>query len=125
MLTKKEIGILGENAAANHLIEKGYTILERNYRINHLEVDIIAQKDDTIAFVEVKTRSEDFIVSPLDAVNYRKQNLIVNAADGYMRHFNREEEGRLDVITVLHNNGKIVSIEHIEDAYQPQVRTYR
>ena len=125
MLTKKEIGILGENAAANLLIEKGYTILERNYRINHLEVDIIAQKDDTIAFVEVKTRSEDFIVSPLDAVNYRKQNLIVNAADGYMRHFNREEEGRLDVITVLHNNGKIVSIEHIEDAYQPQVRTYR
>ena len=47
MLTKKEIGILGENAAANLLIEKGYTILERNYRINHLEVDIIAQEDDT------------------------------------------------------------------------------
>lgn len=125
MLTKKEIGILGENAATNLLIEKGYTILERNYRINHLEVDIIAQKDDIIVFVEVKTRSEDFIVSPLDAVNYRKQNLIVNAADGYMRHFNRDEEARLDVIIVLHNNGKIVSIEHIEDAYQPQVRTYR
>ena len=88
-------------------------------------MDIIAQKDDIIAFVEVKTRSEDFIVSPLDAINYRKQNLIVNAADGYLRHFNREEEGRFDVITVLHNNGEVVSVEHIEDAYQPQVRTYR
>ena len=124
MLTKKEIGILGENAAANLLIEKGYTILERNYRINHLEVDIIAQKDDTIAFVEVKTRSVNFLVPPHEAVNYRKQYLIVNAADGYMRHFNREEEGRFDVITVLHNNGEVVSVEHIEGAFEPRVRTY-
>lgn len=124
MLTKKEIGIIGENAAANLLIEKGYTILERNYRINHLEVDIIAQKDDTIAFVEVKTRSEDFVVSPFDAVNYRKQSLVVNAADGYMRHFNRTENARLDVIIVLHNNGEVVSVEHLEEAYNPRVRTY-
>ena len=123
-MTKKEIGELGENAAANLLIEKGYNILERNYRINHLEVDIIAQKDDTIAFVEVKTCAVDFIVSPLDAVNYRKQSHIVNAADGYMRHFNRSEEARLDVIIVLHNNGDVVSVEHIEEAYYPRVRTY-
>lgn len=124
MLTRKEIGEMGENAAANLLIEKGYTILERNYRYNHLEVDIIAQKDDTIAFVEVKTRSVDFLVSPLEAVNYRKQKLIVNAANGYMCHFNRAENARLDVITVLHQYGKVVSVEHIEDAFRPRVRTY-
>lgn len=124
MLTKKEIGILGENVAVNLLIEKGYTILERNYRINHLEVDIIALKDDTIVFVEVKTRSVDFLVSPSEAVSIRKQWLIVKAADGYVRHFNRQENARFDIIIVLHDNGNIVSVEHMEDAYYPRVITY-
>lgn len=124
MLTKKEIGELGENFAANLLIEKGYTILERNYRVGHLEVDIIALKDDTIVFVEVKTRSVDFLVSPSEAVSIRKQGLIVKAADGYVRHFNRQENARFDIINVLHDNGNIVSVEHMEDAYYPRVITY-
>lgn len=123
-MTRKEIGEMGENVAANLLIEKGYNILERNYRINHLEVDIIALKDDTIAFVEVKTRSTDCLVPPQEAVNRRKQSLIANAADGYMRHFNRAENARLDVIIVLHDNGKVISVEHMEDAFFPRVRTY-
>ena len=123
-MTNKEIGELGENAAANLLIEKGYAILERNFRLNHLEVDIIALKDDTIVFVEVKTRSVNYLYSPQEAVNRRKQNFIINAANGYMRRFRRTEEARLDVITVLHKNGAVVEIEHIENAYQPRVRTY-
>ena len=75
-MTNQEIGNIGENAAANLLIEKGYKILERNYRTSHLEVDIIALKDDVVAFVEVKTRAVNYMVSPQDAVNYRKQNYI-------------------------------------------------
>lgn len=124
MMTRKEIGEMGENVAANLLIEKGYKILERNYRVGHLELDIIALKEDTIAFVEVKTRSVNYLVSPQEAVDYRKRNLIVNAADSYMRLFNRTENARLDVITVLHQCGKVVSVEHIEDAFSPEVRTY-
>jgi putative endonuclease len=72
----------------------------------------------------VKTRSVNYLVSPQEAVNYRKQNLIVNAADGYMRHFQRDENARLDVITVLHNNGIVEEVEHIENAYYPRVKTY-
>lgn len=123
-MTKKEIGEMGENTAANLLIEKGHIILDRNYRVGHLELDIIAQKDDTIAFVEVKTRSANYLVSPQDAVNYRKRYRIVSAANGYMRHFQRRENARLDVITVLHQYGKVVSVEHIENAFIPKVRTY-
>ena len=123
-MTKKEIGEFGENAAANLLIEKGYKILERNYRVGHLEVDIIALKDNTIAFVEVKTRSVDFIVSPSEAVSIRKQSLIIKAADGYVCQFNRQENARFDIINVLHDNGNVVSVEHLEDAYLPSVRTY-
>ena len=124
MEINQEIGKIGEEIAANLLIEKGYAILARNYRIGHLELDIIALKDDTIAFVEVKTRSVNYLVSPQEAVDYRKRNLIVNAADSYMRNFNRTENARLDVITVLHQYGKVVSVEHIEDAFIPEVRTY-
>ena len=72
----------------------------------------------------MKTRSIDCIVPPQEAVTTLKQNLIVNAADGYMRHFNRKENARLDVIIVLHENGNVLSIEHMKDAFVPRVRTH-
>ena len=124
MATNQEIGKFGEDAAANLLIENGYAILARNYRIGHLELDIVALKGDTIAFVEVKTRSVNYLVSPQEAVNYRKRNLIISAANRYICNFRRNENARLDVITVLHKNGTVVEIEHIENAYYPSVKTY-
>ena len=123
-MTNQEIGKLGEDAAANLLIEKGYKIVERNYRIGHLEVDIIALKGDVVAFVEVKTRAVNYLVAPQKAVNYQKQKYIVSDANGYMRRFRLTEEARLDVITVLHKNGVVMEVEHIENAYYPRVRTY-
>lgn len=123
-MTNQEIGILGENAAADLLVKNGYAILERNYRVNHLEIDIIAFKEGFLVFVEVKTRSADFLVAPQEAVNNRKQSLIINAANGYIRRHKRTEEARLDVITVLHKNGKVTNVTHIENAYYPSVRTH-
>ena len=124
MPTNQKIGKIGEDAAANLLIENGYAILARNYRVGHLELDIVALKGDTIAFVEVKTRSVNYLVSPQEAVNYRKRNLIISAANRYICNFRRNENARLDVITVLHKNGTVVEIEHIENAYYPSVKTY-
>lgn len=123
-MTNQEIGILGENAAADLLIKEGYAILERNYRVGHLEVDIIALKDGIIVFVEVKTRAADYLVAPQEAVNKQKQKFIINAANGYIRHHKRSEEARLDVITVLHQNGKVTNVSHIENAYYPTVRRF-
>ena len=123
-MTNQEIGILGENAAADLLIKEGYAILERNYRVGHLEVDIIALKNGVIVFVEVKTRAADYLVAPQEAVNKQKQKFIINAANGYIRRYNRTEEARLDVITVLHKSGKIVSVNHIKNAYYPTVRSF-
>lgn len=124
MATNQEIGKIGEDAAVNLLIEKGYAILARNYRVGHLELDIVALKGDTIAFVEVKTRSVNYLVSPQEAVNFRKRNLIISAANRYICNFRRNENARLDVITVLHKKGSVVEIEHIENAYYPSVKTY-
>lgn len=123
-MTNQEIGKLGEDAATEYLKSNGYAILERNYRVGHLEVDIIALKNGVIVFVEVKTRAADYLVAPQESVNKQKQKFIINAANGYIRRYNRTEEARLDVITVLHKNGKVTNVTHIENAYYPSVRTY-
>ena len=94
-MTNQEIGKIGEDAAANLLIKKGYNILERNYHIGHLEINIIALKDKTIVFVEVKTRAVNYLVLPQESVNYRKRIFIINAANGYIRHFRLNENAVL------------------------------
>jgi putative endonuclease len=123
-MTKQEIGQLGEDAAVNLLISKGYKILNRNFRVGRLEIDIVALKDNFLVFVEVKTRDENFLYSPESAVNRRKQSNIINAARLYISMFKRTEEARLDVITVLHKNGQITDIKHYERAYFPRPRRF-
>ena len=123
-MTKQEIGQLGEDAAVNLLISKGYKILNRNFRVGRLEIDIVALKDNFLIFVEVKTRDENFLYSPESAVNRRKQSNIINAARLYISMFKRTEEARLDVITVLHKNGQITDIKHYERAYFPRPRRF-
>ena len=74
MLNKKEIGEKGEKIALNHLIKKGYTILEKNWNHKHKEIDIIAEKDDQIIIIEVKSCSHNFIESPKDAVTKKSSD---------------------------------------------------
>jgi putative endonuclease len=123
-MNKQDIGQLGEDAAADLLINKGYKILNRNFRAGRLEIDIVALKDNFLVFVEVKTRDENFLYSPESAVNRRKQNHIISAARFYIERFKRTEEARLDVITVLHKNGQITDIKHYERAYFPRPRRF-
>ena len=123
-MTKQEIGQLGEDAAVNLLISKGYKILDRNFRAGRLEIDIVALKDNFLVFVEVKTRDENFLYSPESAVNRRKQSNIISAARFYIGRFKRTEEARLDVITVLHKNGVITDVKHYERAYFPRPRRF-
>ena len=66
-----ELGKMGEDLAVELLIEKGYEILERNWRFRHNEVDIIARKDGLLVIAEVKTRSGDTYGEPYTAVDYR------------------------------------------------------
>ncbi|EAX48690.1 protein of unknown function UPF0102 [Thermosinus carboxydivorans Nor1] len=67
------MGKMGENAAADYLARNGYKILMRNYRCRIGEIDIVAERQGTIVFVEVKTRSSEKFGFPAEAVNYRKQ----------------------------------------------------
>ena len=73
MALHNELGKLGETLAANFLQANGYTIVERNWRVNRIEIDLIARLDDTLIFVEVKTRSSDYFGSPEVFVTKRKK----------------------------------------------------
>ncbi len=121
MIDYKNIGIKGEELALTHLIEKGFLIMETNWRTQHLEVDIIAKYNNFIVFVEVKTRSGNVLVQPADAVDKNKQKLLIRAANAYVLSKNIKEEVRFDVVSIIINNANPL-IEHIEDAFYPSVR---
>ncbi|MGA1977568.1 MAG: YraN family protein [Bacteroidales bacterium] len=121
MAQSHNLGKEGEDAAAGYLEKKGYKILHRNWKAGKLEVDIIAEIDQFIVFVEVKTRSDDFIMHPLTSVNRDKQRSLVFCADGYIRKYNISKECRFDVITVI-RKGESFQTEHIENAFYPTLR---
>lgn len=111
------IGVSGENAVAEYLIKKGYSVLSRNYRIRGGEIDIIASYGEYIVFVEVKTRKPDSMVSGLDAVNQRKINFIIRTAEDYLFRYPCSLQPRFDVAEVTAVDGKITDINYLKDAF--------
>ena len=100
MARHNELGKWGEQLAVDLLVTKGYAIVERNWRAGNLEVDIVAMKDNRIVFVEVKTRSSEF-VDPLDAIDRRRVSRIVRAANSYVKAYNIPHEVQFDVIIII------------------------
>jgi putative endonuclease len=116
MAFHNELGKIGEELAVNHLQQKGYEILETNWRYLKAEIDIIAQRGNTLAIVEVKTRSSDVISTPEDAVNPKKIKLLVSAANEYVIQNDLDVDVRFDIIAILKNKNAF-SITHIEEAF--------
>ena len=112
------VGKQGEEIVANYLVNKGYSIVERNWRYGKKEIDIIARYNNTIVFVEVKTRSSLQFELPQEAVTIKKMRNIVVVADAYMRRHCLGLEGRFDIVAVHMSNPPKI-IEHIESAVLP------
>jgi len=110
-------GKLGEDAACAYLKKKRYQILERNYRKCFGEIDIVAKKENRIAFVEVKARSTSDYGMPCEAVTYSKQQKIIKTSGAYVAEHNLDAEFAFDIIEVRLEKGKVLSINHIEDAF--------
>ena len=112
-MNRRAYGNAGEDAACAYLMQRGWTILERNVRRGRGEIDIVARKKDTVAFVEVKRRSGLGYGRPAEAVNREKQMRIAHAAALYMQENNLSEAKiRFDVIEILPGE-----IQHIEGAF--------
>jgi len=116
MAQHNELGKHGEQLAIDFLIENGYEILERNYRFDKAEVDIIAQQKDILAVVEVKTRSSLDFGNPQDFVKPKQIKNLVKAVDEYVTENNLDVEVRFDIIAIL-QKGNAFEIEHLENAF--------
>ena len=116
MATHNLLGNLGELSACTHLQKKGYQILEKNWRYDRAEIDIIAENSDYLIIVEVKTRSTDFFGDPAFFVNKRKQGLMIKAAAAYLERIESEKEVRFDIIGITKDkHGE--HLHHIEGAF--------
>lgn len=111
------VGKLGEEIAKKHLASQGYLILDLNWRWGKGEIDIIAQQNNVLVFIEVKTRTQNTFGYPEEAISTKKQQLMYELAIEYMYQHQHEDEFRFDVIAITLS--PTTEIEHFQDAFFP------
>lgn len=116
MADHNELGKKGEELAVAHLEQNGYLILETNYIFQKAEIDIIAQNNEYVIVVEVKTRTTDVFGLPQEFVKPSKIKLLVKAINEYVEQNQIEKEIRFDIVSVLKQKKGFV-VEHLEDAF--------
>ena len=115
---KNRSGARGEKRAEKFLIKKGYTIAGRNQRVGHVEIDLLALKEDCLCLVEVKTRKSVDFGFPEEFVDRKKQERLIRAAKLLSaRRAYRDMRIRFDIISVLYRDNE-VDINHIENAFE-------
>ena len=115
--TKKIVGNWGEKKAEEFLIKSDYLILDRNVRTTHGEIDIVAEKNGIITFVEVKTRTNDKFGNPEDAVDKKKKTKLIESALAFMQdHPELEDTWQIDVIAVYQEYSKEIKLLHFLNA---------
>ena len=112
----KKIGDKGEELAMTLLKNKGFEILEKNYRYKRSEIDLIIKKNDLIVFIEVKTRTNTSFGNPEDFVDEKKMEKVRVGAEAYMELIQWEKNIRFDIIAIVSKNGQD-QVVHFEDAY--------
>jgi putative endonuclease len=117
-MNNTELGSLGEQMACDYIRKKDFQIIERNYRFKKNEIDIIAQKDNQLIVIEVKTRQTAEIGEPWQAVIRNKQKQIIQVANQYIQTNNIELETRFDIISIVHNTYR-TELTHLEGAFYP------
>lgn len=113
----QKIGNGGEDLVAKYVTTIGYIISARNYRTRYGEIDIIAENDDKILFIEVKTRNERATVAPREFVNYTKQKKIFTTAQIYMQKNYISLQPRFDVAEVITKDNGERTLNYIENAF--------
>lgn len=116
MAQHNELGNKGERLAVEFLKKKGYEILERNYRYQKSEVDIIAKINEVLVAIEVKTRSTPDFGNPQDFVKPKQIQSVVKAVDQYITENDLDVEVRFDIVAIIQNTLG-TQIEHLEDAF--------
>ncbi|MGE4585804.1 MAG: YraN family protein [Mangrovibacterium sp.] len=116
-----ETGKKGERIAAEYIQKLGYRILETNWRSRRAEIDIIALDQDELVIVEVKSRTGEQFGHPADAVNQKKMDHLIAAAERYIRRNQIGLNTRFDLIAIIFENNRH-RLEHIKNAFYPLAR---
>lgn len=119
---RRKAGNIGEDAVCGFLVRHGYEIIKRNFTVRGGEIDIIAQKADIIAFVEVKTRTIGSMTSAEEAVDLRKQRLIIRTAKAYLQNVAQPLQCRFDVATVETEGGKVKKLRYYVNAFDASMK---
>jgi len=119
---RRRTGETGEQIAARYLFKKGFRLLERNYRCDVGEIDLIAEDRGTLVFVEVKTRKSLTSGAPEEAVDYEKRRKIGRAANWYLQPWQRwPPRVRFDVVGIeLDEDDRIAAIRHTPAAFEAE-----
>ena len=118
MQLKDNIGIKGEILARTYLQDNGFTIRHYNWRFGHKEIDIVADKNNILHIIEVKTRTSSYLAQPKEAVVRSKQKNIIAAAEAYIIQYNINFDTQFDIISIIFNNNNS-KIEYIPNAFSP------
>lgn len=121
MARHNEIGKWGEELAASYLAGQGYVIMQRDFRIGHRDLDIVATDTETgeLVFVEVKTRATNSVAEPETAVDYNKMRSLKLAANAYIKSFHVYQDCRFDVVSIVGTPDTQFQIKLIKDAFNP------
>lgn len=124
MFITNPIGIKGEEEATKMLEKKGYKVIEHNWRLGHLEIDLIAENKNEIVFVEVKARTTTYgDISPEEYVDENKKRRMITSGNAYMRHRHSSKSLRFDIIGIGVNaeTMEVTYRSHIENAFHPMM----
>lgn len=119
---RRKAGNIGEDAVCGFLVRHGYEIIKRNFTVRGGEIDIIAEKADIIAFVEVKTRTIGSMTSAEEAVDLRKQRLIITTAQAYLQNAAQPLQCRFDVAAVETENGRVKKLRYYVNAFDASMK---
>jgi putative endonuclease len=115
----QQLGARGERVAERWSISRGWTVVHRRFRSGHRDIDLVVQRGNTVAFVEVKTRRGDEYGDPVAAVDHRKQRELTRSALVWISRYGRADvEYRFDVIGILiDRQAGVARVKHIENAF--------
>ena len=119
---RRKAGNIGEDAVCGFLVRHGYEIIKRNFTVRGGEIDIIAEKADNLAWVEVKTRTVGSMTSAEEAVDLRKQRLIIRTAQAYLQNAAQPLQCRFDVAVVETEGGNVKKLRYYVNAFDASMK---
>ena len=119
-MSTRDIGRLAEQQAAKYLEEQGFFIRDVNWQQGQKEIDIVADKNDVLHIVEVRSLSSTGIMQPYQSINRQKQRNLIWAANAYIEKYKLDMEVQFDIISLVRKQG-FIEIEYIPNAFYPQL----